>query len=302
MGELFVLLAAALWGSISLMVRPLNALGFSSLQITCVRAVLATLIIGVFLLIKDRSLFKVKLKHIPIFLGSGVISFLFFNYCYMSSIEQNSVSVAAILLYTSPVWVTVFSAIIFKEKVTVYKIIALVVALGGAVMLSFSGTLKITGLGVLFGIGSGLGYALYSVFGKIAAKYYKPETTTFYTFLFAAIFAIPVCRVWEIPSLIGNNTISLAYFAGVTVFATVLPYIFYTLGLTLIPAGKAGIIAIAEPVVAAIVGWIAYGEALGVLGIIGILVVVFALVFMEIMGGKSPPEKETESKDTDKTE
>lgn len=298
-GTVCILLAAALWGCMSLTVRPLGDVGFSALQMTFLRATLATVIIAVILLAKDKTLFKIKWKHLPLFIASGVISFLFFNFCYMSSIEENSVSVAAILLYTSPVWITILSRIIFKEKITLIRIISLTCALGGAAMLSLSGTLRITGIGVLYGIGSGLGYALYSVFGKIAAKYYKPETATFYTLLFAAVFSIPICKPFDIPTLFSSAPISAAYIVAATVFCTVLPYILFTKGLSFIPAGKAGVIAIAEPVVAAIIGWIFYGEALGVLGITGIVVVCSALVFMQIMENRKP--KETRKQQVKKT-
>ena len=104
LGELFVLTAGILWGCMSLLSRPVSE-NFSAMETTMLRSFFTAIIMGVILLIKGRgvSLFKIRWQDLPIFLGSGLISFLFFNWCYMSSINHNSVSVAAMLLYTSPV-------------------------------------------------------------------------------------------------------------------------------------------------------------------------------------------------------
>lgn len=287
LGEICVLLAGILWGCISLTVRPLQSFGFSSIQITVVRSIFTVLMLAIYIAIKDVKLFKIKLKDFPIFIGSGLLSFLFFNFCYMSSMRENSVSVACMLMYTSPIWVTIFSRIFFKEKVNPIKIITLFGALGGCVLVAFSSSIKITLIGLLFGLGSGLGYGLYSIFGKVASRKYKPETTTFYTFVVASVCGIPLCNVWELPTLISQNYLSIAYFCAIALFCTVLTYVFYNIGLTKIEAGIASIIAIIEPVVASIVGFIVYKETLTVWGIFGIVLVVVSLVLLELIGNKT---------------
>nr|WP_316622496.1 DMT family transporter [uncultured Ruminococcus sp.] len=98
----FVLIAGTLWGCIGIFVRRYNAMGLSSMQTVAIRMVIAAVLFALFVLIYKRSLFKIHLKDIWIFLGSGVISVGLFTYCYFSSIELSSLSVAAVLLYTAP--------------------------------------------------------------------------------------------------------------------------------------------------------------------------------------------------------
>ena len=112
--DLSIILAAVLWGCISLFTRPMQENGLSSPMIVAVRAVTTTAVMFLVILIKDRSLLKIRLKDLWMLLGTGIASFLFFNVCYMSSIGENSVSVACMLMYTSPIWVTLFSALLFK--------------------------------------------------------------------------------------------------------------------------------------------------------------------------------------------
>ena len=132
----FVLLAGTLWGCIGIFVRRYNALGLSSMQTVAVRMVIAAVLFSLFVLIYKRSLFKIRLKDIWIFIGSGVISVGLFTYCYFSSIELSSLSVAAVLLYTAPAFVMLFSLIFFKEKMTIPQAISLVLAVWGCAVIT----------------------------------------------------------------------------------------------------------------------------------------------------------------------
>ncbi len=280
LGEATILLSTLLWGSIGIFTRSLTELGFSSVQIVTVRAVITVLTIGIVILIKDPKLFKFKPKDLWMFLGTGICSFLFFNICYMSSIVENSLSVACILMYTSPIWVTLMSAVLFKERLTFKSVSALIICFGGSALVCLSSSLKLTGIGLVYGLLSGFGYALYSIFGKFAAEKYNTLTITFYTFLFATVGALPICNVKALAPLVFTVKGSLLSVA-IAVACTILPYLLYTYGLSKTTAGKASILSITEPCVAAVVGMIAFSELLGIQGFLGILAVIFGLVLLE---------------------
>lgn len=280
LGEIAILLSTLLWGIIGIFTRELTNLGFSSVQIVTVRAFITALTIGLVILIKDPTLFKFKLRDIWMFFGTGICSFLFFNICYMSSIVENSLSVACILMYTSPIWVTLLSAILFKEKLTIKNLCALVICFGGSALVCLSTSLKLTKIGLVYGILSGIGYALYSIFGKYAAEKYNTLTITFYTFLFASFGALPICKLPDLIPLISNVKGALLSVA-IAVTCTILPYLLYTFGLSKTTAGKASILSITEPCVAAVIGMIAFSEMLGLQGLIGIITAVCGLVLLE---------------------
>ena len=69
------------------------------------------------LLIKEPKGFKIKPKDIPLFLALGLVSILFFTCCYFTAIRLMTMSTAAILLYTSPIWVMILAIIFLKEKI-----------------------------------------------------------------------------------------------------------------------------------------------------------------------------------------
>ncbi len=280
LGEAAILLAAVLWGCISLFSRSMTVRGFTPTQMVAVRALFTALILAIILLIKDPKLFRIRLRDLWMFLGSGICSFLFFNICYMNSLVENSVSVACILMYTSPFWVLFLSIPIFKEKLTVKHVVSLTIAFAGCVFVSISPTLTLTKIGLVFGLLSGFGYALYSIFGKLAAKRYHAMTITFYTFLFAVCGALPLCDPPALLSLIAKPENTL-WSLGIAVFETVLPYLLYTYGLSKTAAGKAAVLCIAEPVVAALVGTLVFSEYMGALGILGIVLVAIGLWILE---------------------
>ncbi len=290
LGEISVLLAAVLWGCIGIFTRSMQAIGFSSVQIVAVRAFVTVILMGMFILIKDPKLFKISPKDLWMFFGTGICSILFFNICYMSSIGENSLSVACILMYTSPIWVTTLAVPLFKEKMTLHKAAAFVIAFGGCVLVCLSDSLKLTNIGLVYGLLSGLGYALYSIFGKYASAKYNTLTVIFYTFLFASVGVLPLCDLPKLTVLLSNGT-NILWSVGVAVTCTVLPYLLYTYGLNKIGAGKASVIAILEPAVASVVGALYFGENMGALGLIGIVTVLLGLVYLETGNPFKPKRK-----------
>lgn len=279
---IMILTAAAGWGVIGVFTRPLNAAGLSALQITLLRSLTVTAGMGAFLLIKDKSLFKIKLKDFWIFLGTGLVSIVFFNVCYFLTIGKTTLATASVLLYTAPCFVMLMSAIFFKEKITAQKIAALVIAFFGCALASGFAGGDISLAVLLTGIGSGLGYASYSIFGKVALEKYHTFTLVFYTFLVASVGILPFSDIAGTASVLAADTGALLCALGLGLVSTLMPYIFYTTGLKRIDAGKASVMAFAEPMVAALAGLLIFKEALHLSNAFGILLIFAAIVLLNI--------------------
>ncbi len=279
-GEIAIIFSAIAWGCIGIFTRNLQAIGFSPIQIAALRSIFTTLILFVAIMIINRKLLRIKLCDIWMFFGTGILSFLLMNVCYMLSISENSLSVSSILMYTSPIWVTVLSIFIFKEKLTAHKLISLSVCLFGCALVCLSKSVKLTGIGLVFGLLSGLTYALYSIFGKFAAKKYHALTISFYTFFFSAIGILPFCRLLNTVALL-NNPKSLVFSLLIAIVSTALPFLLYTYGLSKTKAGNAAVLCTLEPIIAAIIGKVFFDEELGIYGIMGIFTVVGGLIYLE---------------------
>lgn len=186
-GPFLIILAGCFWGSMGIFVRRLAAFGFTSVQIVSIRVTLAALFFSILLLIKGRPGFRFLLQDVPLFLGLGFGSILFFTVCYFTAITMMSLSTAAILLYTSPIWIMLMSVLFFREKLNRTKLLALALAFAGCILVSGISGEGISLIGLLIGLGSGIGYGLYSILGTVALRKYSPYTVTTYTFLFASV-------------------------------------------------------------------------------------------------------------------
>jgi len=276
-----VLLSGILWGLIGLFNRNLGALGVSVTGIVLVRNVGGAIVTGLVFLLTDRSVFRISLRHLPIFVGTGLISILLFTLCYFTCQTMCSLAVAGALLYTSPAFVVILSAILWKEKITKKKLAALLAAVLGCTFVTgiWSGEVHVTLLGAALGVASGLLYGLYSIFGRYALAHYETRTVTFYTFALAAVGSLCVLPVAPLRLCFSAAEPALLSL-GLIVICTVLPYLLYTKGLEGLDSGRASILASIEPVTAALVGVVVFGEPMGistVLGLLGILSAVYLL-------------------------
>jgi drug/metabolite transporter (DMT)-like permease len=280
---LFISTGAAMWGIISIFVQSLYSYGFTPLQVVAVRAITSTLLLMGYISLTNPSLLKIQVRDVKYFIGTGIFSIVFFNWCYFTAMQETSVSVAAILLYTAPAFVTVLSRILFKEWFTKKKILALLVTFMGCsfvVGILPAGGGNVSLYGIVIGIGSGFGYALYSIFGKFALVKHHTLTVTIYTFLFASVGILPISRLWNAAPLFLNWKV-VGYSIGLGLIPTVLAYLLYTYGLSHVESSRASITATVEPVVATLTGILLFGESLTIWQVLGILLVVAAVIIIQ---------------------
>lgn len=121
---LYIISAAVCWGLIGLFVRTLAAQGFSSMQIVALRSLAAAICVTLPLLRSGRAALRIRLRDLWLFVGTGICSLVFFNYCYFNAMQQTSLAVAALLLYTAPVFVMLMSLLCFGEAFTFYLALA----------------------------------------------------------------------------------------------------------------------------------------------------------------------------------
>lgn len=283
-GAFCVIIAGICWGLIGLSTKKLSTIGVMSEQITWIRNLIAMLGMAVVIVVSDYKKFVIKIKDVWLFLGTGICSIVFFNICYFRAIETSTMSMAAVLLYTAPCFVMVMSAVFFHEKVTKQKIIAVVFAIAGCILCTgvFTETGSMNGTGILYGLGSGIGYALYSIFGAVALKKYHTFTVTFYTFFFAALSLTPFVNASALTGLIINNSKGIFFSILLGVFSTLVPFICYTKGLTYLEAGKASVMAFVEPLVATICGIAIFHEELTGALAIGIVLLFCSVILLNI--------------------
>ena len=284
MPYILVLIAGISWGLIGVFTKVIDVLGFTEIQMLFVKGVLATAVLFLITFFKDKSQLKLKnWKDIRYFIGTGICSFSFFSWAYMKAVNLTSLGVAAVLLYTAPTFVMLFSILLFGERMTKTKGIVLGMTFIGCILVTGileGGAAVITWQGIGIGLAAGVGYALYSIFGTYAIRAgYGSLTISLYTFLLATIVisflvepAVVVSQITEM----GQWPLAVSF----ALLTTVVPYLTYTKGLSGLPASKAAVTATIEPVVAAILGIVVFHESVTMLKLTGIVLVLSSVVVM----------------------
>lgn len=282
--SLSIISAGILWGCISLFVKQLNSYGFSALQISAVRSTLAAIFMFLYVLITNPQKLKIRLKDLWMFVGTGIISLTLFNCCYFYTIEKSQASIAVVLLYTSPIFVMLFSALLFKEKITAKKLLSLILCFTGCVLVAgiIQNEFAIAPLIIATGVCSGIFYALYSIFGIFALRKYDIITVTLYTFAFAAIANLIIGNPADIAAKTIATPALIPYEIGITLLCTVLPYLLYTYGLKATPAAKAAILVTTEPLVGALIGIFVFSEPCNIDKIAGIILIFTAVILLSV--------------------
>ena len=221
------------------------------------------------------------------FLGTGIASIAFFNICYFLCITLSTLSIACTLLYTGPCFVMILSCLIFREKFTPKKAVALVLAVGGCTFITGlvsggTGGVSISWQAILSGLGSGLGYGLYSIFGRVAVKKYSELTVTFYTFVIASLSLLPFCHIGEIAAVASASGFAVLHSLLLGLVSTLAPFLLYTTGLSHMETGKAAVLTFSEPVMATIISITVFGEVFTRNHAIGMIAIVTSIVLLNI--------------------
>ena len=278
---LYIVLAGVLWGSSGIFVNLMSPYGFTPVQMTCMRSVVSALCMGTYLLVRDKSCFKVPLSQLLLYALSGASVFGTATF-YYAAIGHSSVSVAAVLMYTAPVFVMICSVAFLGEKLNLRKAISVALVIAGSVLVSglVSGA-NFSLLGTVLGLCSALSACVYNIITKVQmTKGGSPQSAMFYIFAAMALISLCTCNPADLACKTAQNPVFLTcMIIGIGVFTCVLPYMLYTVALRTIPVGVASSLAIIEPMSATVFSVVLFSEKLSFSTFIGI-VLVLAAVFL----------------------
>jgi drug/metabolite transporter (DMT)-like permease len=253
-----IITAALLWGTAGILVKMIN--GMTALSIIFYRVALAFMIFMIFFYISG-NLNKLRLKdkktYLVLFSVLQVITMLTF----FESIMNASVPVAVLLLYTAPVYVTVLSPVLLKERSTGKGLLALCLSMAGVILIIDPGnielSLKLTG--IIAGLLSGISYAFQIMTSKYISKSYSGYSQAFWSFLIAMLLLLPAASV-PVGVVLGNIT----YLIMLAIFPTILAISLYFNGLYKVRAASASILGLFEPVSAVILSLIILHDSISI--------------------------------------
>ena len=277
------ILAGIMFGSSGIFVRTLTQNGIDQPTLLFLRFSIAIVPLLIAILLTDKSLFKIDLSDIPLFLVCSMC-IMGLNLCYNESMNTVPLSLAAVLLSLAPIYVLAFAYLIFGEKITTKKIICMLFAIFGCLLMT--GVLEanlssVPIFGIVSGIGAGLFWAVYLMASKKSIERDNHTyTLLLYSIIFITIAFIPFTDFGQISSFVSINPLyTTAFLILHSTFSFALPYIFSTLSLKYLDSGTSSILLSgAEPLAALIFGLLIYLEVPSMLMFCGFIIAIIAMM------------------------
>lgn len=270
-----LILSMTIFGTIAVFVRNINV---SSGELALYRAVMAAILIGLFLLVtKQKIPFAGIKKEIPLLLASGIamgINWIFLFEAY----KYTTVSVATLSYYFAPVIVTAVCPILFKEKLTLKQIICFVMSTAGIVLITgVGGGGKSDLKGIVFGLGAAVFYATVVLLNKYI-KNVEGIHRTFLQFVSAIIILLPYVMLTSGFTLGELDSKGIVNLLIVGIFHTGITYCMYFSSLKELPGQKSAILSYIDPLVAVLISVTVLGEKMTLLQVLGgVLILGFTL-------------------------
>ncbi len=285
-----VLIATTLWGFIGVLIRGLSEAGLDSIQINGLRSIISAVMLFAILFVYDRSLFRINRRDVWVILFAAAAK-LMMDICYVQAQVTLSLSLAAVLLSTDCYFTFFFDYFLFKDDLTVMKIVASVIGfLGCAVLVGlFSGDIgDVDSVGVLIGFGAAVFGALYTVGLKTSMdRGNHPTSVLFYVFLFGSVMILPFMDPVGSFGTVFSGWDTLGILLVLGLFFTLLPYYLYSKGLKVLAPSTVNVLLFMETAMAAVAGLLVYGEMLTFADVIGLAMVLLSIFLVDRRFGKA---------------
>jgi len=283
-GIILVIIASVGWGSSGIfIVNIVEKGGLSPVSLAFWRDLVSSIILLIGLLVSNPKLLRVKKEDLPWLIGMGVISIGIFHIFWNITVLRVGASLATVLQSNAPIIVTMLAWALFKEELTIRKILAILAAAGGTIMAAGiigQQDLHLDPLGIWVGLGAAVTYASLSLFGKKLSGEYNFWTITFYIFSIGTITIFLFQAGRPEPWPVGSGI--LPWMLGFVLMSTMVGFALYTKALSLLPASVAVIISTAEILSAAILSAIFLGERMGIWQILGAALIIVGVVLVSL--------------------
>jgi DME family drug/metabolite transporter len=283
-GYLMIMAAAIFWGCSATAAKFLLNQNVDTILIVQTRVTISALLLLPFYLLFKPHVLRVKLKDLWRFALLGVLGVAGSNFTYYFTIKESTVATAIILQYTAPLLVMAYTALLREERFTTLKLVAAMVSLTGcflAVGAYDTGVVKLSGAGLVSGIGSMVSFAFLNIYTRHVLQRYNVWTMTFYAIAFASLFWLIVNPPWNV---IAESPSSDAWggLAVLAIISVLIPHTLYFAGLQYVVASRAIITSTLEPVIAMMSAAVFLAELLQPLQVVGALLVIGAIVLLQL--------------------
>ncbi|HEU4414617.1 MAG TPA: DMT family transporter [Candidatus Angelobacter sp.] len=265
----------------------------SPVVLTQTRTTFTVLVLGpALLMLFGRRIFRIRGRDLVLCLLVGTLGVACSNYFYYLAVQKATVSLAITVQYTAPIWVLLYMVLRGREKITLRKTLAALVAIAGTAMAIgvFYSHASFSSVAVAAALLASFGYAFYNVAAQGLVTRNHQLTIMFYVLGSSAMLWLVVNPPWRLAEQHFSRG-QWEFFFAFACLSMVLPYVLYLTGLKYLDPTRAVITSCLEPVFAILFAVMFVHETLRSLQVVGILAVLAATVTVQI----TPPATATNS-------
>lgn len=277
-GALLVAVSATAFGAMPIFGTWAYDDGTSLWALLVVRFSLAAVLLGVAVRLRGGRL--PERRRVAVLAAMGGLGYVGQAFCYFTALQYASASLVVLLLYLFPAFVAVLAAVVFRERLTAPVVVALLLVLAGTGLVVGGGSGS--AVGIAFGVGAALVYAVYITVGTVATRGLDPLVVTA---IVCAAAAVSTGAVALAQAAAGEAPVFPASWRGwsslvaIAVVSTVVAILTFFAGLQRLGPTRASVLSTLEPVVTVVLAAALLGEVLGPVQMLGGLLVLAAVAW-----------------------
>ena len=281
-GLTFALAAALLFG-VSGVVAVDAFDSVTPVQMTQFRSVTAAMILGALAHHRRQTATDGQL---PMLAALGVLLSTV-TITFYEAINRLGVGPGVTLQFLGPALVLIWMRLVQRRSVPSAAWLAASVALVGTALMNEAWNIdQADPIGVAAGLGAAVSFAGYLIVGEHLGKRLPSLTVTAYGFATAALIWVVVIP----PRLPAIGAVVWGQLVWVAIAGTALPFVLEMVALRRADPGAVGVVATAEPIVAAFAAWFVLGERLRAIQVVGGLLVVTGIATVQFVTNNVAPD------------
>lgn len=277
-GYMYAIVSAILFGTAGIFVKLAQNTGLDSVSLLTIQYIIAVTLMFIVAFLKDSKKLYVSKKQLFNMAVLGSVGNTLMTIFYYMAFEYLPVAMVTMLLFTYPIMVFVYSLFVERQRVDMRKIGAITAAFLGCILTLnvFSGGLKYSAKGIIFGLLAAVFYAFMNLYSEKRLENVDALSINAYSTLFSLI----TLTIYKWPVFLFNGQIrleSLKYIIILALFCEIIPLTLLYAAIKHIGSLKVSIISNMELPTAIIVSFVILKESVSIVQIIGAILIFYAV-------------------------
>lgn len=294
MAYLYLIITFCAWGSLYVVGKFVMG-KVPVLMISSVRYIIAGIIL--FFIMKKTNTKKIEKQDYKYVFLIGFVGYFIATVAQLIGVKFSNASLASLVNSVNPITIMLFAAIILKEKLTLKKIICIILAIVGVHTIIGGSNEGGQVIGILISLFAVISWSLISVIVRRVTQKYDPIQITTYGIIIAAVSTLPfsIGEFIMTPNIQLDWTVVLSLIY-IGVVCTALAHFLWNKSLSMIEAGACSLFYPVQPMMSVFLGWMFLGENINVNFVIGAILIIGGVVFSVIGKKEEIVKNESEEK------